>query len=83
MDPPWLEDRDHLARVLELFDSEIQWRVEDQRLSATIEFEQEVNPKSLTSGTKTPTRERRSTCPSTLCNERPPSTSLAPSLTVV
>ncbi len=49
MYPLWLQDRTHyFATVLGFFDNEIEGRDGDLRLSATIEFEEEIEFKGLT-----------------------------------
>jgi len=48
MDPPWLKGRDcHYARILRFIDSRIEGRTGDERLSAVIEFDEEIELKGL------------------------------------
>ena len=48
MDPPWLKDHDcYYAKVLRFFDNQIEKRTGDERLSAVIEFDEEIEFEGL------------------------------------
>jgi len=49
MHPRWMGDKNHyVATVLGFFDNEIEGRVDDERLSASIEFDEELEFEGLT-----------------------------------
>lgn len=49
MDPPWLKGRDcYYAEVIRFFDNRIEKRTGDERLSAVIQFDDEIEFEGLT-----------------------------------
>jgi hypothetical protein len=50
MDPPWVKDGDgYYARIVSFFDNEIEGREDDSRISAAIEFDEELEIKNFKS----------------------------------